>query len=70
MAENNKLPPDPTPLVELTKEARAEIEKMGDDLDRAEAVFDDFEELGLDVSKVRERIAWSRKARDIVLKHT
>lgn len=60
--------PEPPPLAELTKEARERIEAMGDELDRATADMEALEELGMDMSRLREHIEWSRHAREIVLK--
>lgn len=56
------------PLAELTEESRRHIEEMGAELKRAEADLEALEELGLDVSRLRERVAWGKKARDVILK--
>lgn len=56
------------PLAELTAEARAHIEATKAEMDEADKDLDALEELGLDVSKLREKIAWGRKAREVILK--
>ena len=56
------------PLVTLTADAKIEIEKLGKDLERSEADMSVLEELGLDVSRLRDKIEWAKKAREIVLK--
>ena len=56
------------PLVTLTADAKIEIEKLGKDLERSEADMSALEELGLDVSRLRDKIEWAKKAREIVLK--
>lgn len=62
MAEENK------PLVELTKEALKQIDGMKVDIDAVDSNLNAFEKLGIDVSKMRERTAWAKKAREIILK--
>lgn len=57
------------PLASLTKEARDELEKLGADIDKAEKELETFEELGVDTSRLREKINWARKARDLMLKN-
>jgi len=56
------------PLVTLTADAKKEIDKLGKDIDRSEEDMKALEELGLDVSRLRDKIDWARKARKIVLK--
>ena len=56
------------PLVTLTADAKIEIEKLGKDLERSEQDMTALEELGLDVSRLRDKIEWAKKAREIVLK--
>lgn len=55
-------------LATLTDEAVKSLENIRGELDRAEANLDALEELGLDVSRLRERVAWGRKAREVILK--
>lgn len=61
-------PPEVTPLVELTAEARKHIDAMQAEIDASEKNLDALEELGLDVSRLREKVAWARKAREVILK--
>lgn len=57
------------PLASLTKEARDELEKLGADIDKAEKELDTFEELGVDTSRLRDKINWAKKARELMLKN-
>jgi len=58
------------PLATLTEEARARLDAMKEDLDKSEETLKDLEELGLDVSRLKERVSWAKRAREIILKHT
>ncbi len=66
--ENKSLIEEPSPLVELTEEAHKHLDAMKAEIDLAEKNLDGLEELGLDVSRLREKIAWAKKAREVVLK--
>ena len=66
MAINN--PQNPDPLVQLTAEARENIDKMKASLEKADGDMDALEELGIDVSRLREKVAWGKKAREVILK--
>lgn len=68
MAKTNKnLPPEPDPLITLTDEARKHIEGLDTELTRVEGDLEAMEELGLDTSRLKERVEWARKARKIIL---
>jgi len=56
------------PLVTLTAEARKHIDAMGAELDSATADIEAFEEMGIDVSKLKAKITDAKKMREIVLK--
>ena len=56
------------PLVTLTADAKKEIDKLGKDIERSEGDMSALEELGLDVSRLRDKINWAKKAREIILK--
>jgi len=56
------------PLVTLTADAKKEIDKLGADIERAKGDMEALKELGLDVSRLEEKIAWAKKAREVVLK--
>ena len=56
------------PLVKLTEDAKKEIDNLGGDIERSEGDMLALEELGLDVSRLRDKIEWAKKAREIVLK--
>ena len=66
MAINN--PQNADPLVQLTAEARDNIDKMKASLEKADGDMDALEELGIDVSRLREKVAWGKKAREVILK--
>lgn len=56
------------PLAELTAEARKNVEEMGAELERAEKDVAALDELGLETSRLKERIAWAKHAREVILK--
>lgn len=56
------------PLAELTAEGLKHIEAMGAELDESIKRIEDLEGLGFDMSRLKEHIEWSKKARDVVLK--
>ena len=56
------------PLVTLTADAKKEIDKLGKDLERSREDMKALKELGLDVSRLEDKIEWAEKARNIVLK--
>lgn len=68
MAEKKTNPPAVDPFAGLTEEARKHIEGIDTELDKAERGIEAMEEIGMDVSRDRERLAWGRKTRDVVLK--
>jgi len=59
---------DPAPLADLTEEAVKHLDAIGGELDEAEKDLDALSEIGMDVSRLRERIDWGRKARGIIMK--
>lgn len=59
--------PEPDPLISLTDEARKHIEGLDSELTRVEGDLAAMEELGLDTSRLKERVEWARKARTIIL---
>ena len=56
------------PVVRLTPEMKADLEKADDDLKDAERSIQAVESLGLDVTDLKDKIAWARKARETLLK--
>jgi uncharacterized protein YbaP (TraB family) len=56
------------PLAKLTEESKRHMEEIKAELERAESDLDALEELGLDVSRLRERVNWGKKAREVILK--
>ncbi len=68
MAKTNQDKPPINPLDFLTEEAIDSIDKLGAELDKGDALMDMLTEMGLDTSVLRERMEWSKKMRNIVLK--
>jgi hypothetical protein len=66
MATNNKV----APLSKLTPDAKKNLDEMKNELDAAEEDLNDLDELGFDTSRLRERLAWGRKAHGILSKRT
>ncbi len=60
--------PDPEPLASLTEETLKHMDAIGGELDAAKKNLDSLEELGIDTSRLREKINWGYKARDVILK--
>ncbi|GAJ00425.1 unnamed protein product [marine sediment metagenome] len=58
----------PDPLASLTIEAREHIDAMEAELDRATTDLAALKELGLDVSRLEEKINWAKHAREVILK--
>ena len=59
---------EPAPLAELTAEAKKHIADMKGEIESAEADLDALEEIGLDVSVLREKAKWAKHAREVILK--
>lgn len=55
------------PLASLTEDTLKHIEEIKAELDRARGDLDALEELGLDTSRLREKIDWGYKARQVIL---
>ncbi len=68
MSPQIKTGPQPSePLADLTTEAVEHIEGIKKELDRAKEDLDAMEELGIDTSRLREKIEWGYKARKVIL---
>jgi len=57
----------PPPLADLREEAVAHLDSIKDELDEADKDLDALEQIGMDVSRLRERVDWGKKAREIIL---
>ena len=68
MAKKPEQKSDTEPLADLTKETLEHIESIKKELDKASEDLDAIEELGIDTSRLREKIDWGYKARDVILK--
>ena len=68
MATPSKSPRQTDPLLTLNREALDHLESIKAELDQATGDLDALEELGVDTSRLRERIAWGYKAREVILR--
>ena len=59
---------DNEPLASLTQDTLDHINAIKGELDRATTDLDALEELGIDTSRLREKINWGYKAREVILK--
>ena len=66
MAANTNTKATP-PLADLRQEAVEHLDAIKGELDEAEKDLDALEKIGLDVTRLRERVDWGKKARDIIL---
>ena len=55
------------PLADLRTEAVEHLDAIKGELDEADKDLDALEKIGLDVTRLRERVDWGHKARDIIL---
>ena len=60
--------PEDRPFAELTEETKRHLEGMESELDEAEKDIEAIAELGVDVSRLKERTAWGRHAVDVIKK--
>ena len=56
------------PLVTLTDEALKHLEAIKGEIEASKANLDALEEIGIDTSRLRDKIAWAEKARDVILR--
>lgn len=66
-AKKTTVVPDSDPLVDLSQDTLDHIEAIKKELDQASGDLDALETLGLDTSRLREKINWGYKARDVIL---
>ena len=68
MAKSKVTPPLPDePLATLKEDTLEHLESVKAELDRAAADLDALEEIGIDTSRLREKINWGYKARSVIL---
>ncbi len=67
MAKDNKVPPPTRLFAELSEETLRHLEDIGGELDEATGDLDALDELGMDTSRMRDRVAWAKKAREVIL---
>ena len=68
MAAQSKTPAEGAPFSALRDETIGHLDKIKGELDEAVKDLDALEEIGMDVSRLRERVNWGYKAREIILK--
>ncbi len=68
MAKTNAPIKDPEPLASLTAETMGHMDGIKQELDQASKALESLDELGIDTSRLREKINWGYKARDVILK--
>lgn len=68
MAKQNAPNEDNEPLARLTEDTMEHIDGIKAELDQAAMDLDSLEELGIDTSRLREKINWGYKAREVILK--
>ena len=59
---------DNEPLASMTEDTLKHIDAIKAELDKASKDLEGLEELGLDTSRLREKIQWGYKAREVILK--
>ena len=60
--------PIPRDFAQLTDEAKKHFDAMGKEIEQVEADMDALEQLGLDTTQLREKVAWAKNAREVILK--
>ncbi len=67
MATAVKTPAPAAPLSDLRAETIAHLDSIKGELDEAVKDLDALEKIGLDVTRLRERVDWGYNARKIIL---
>ena len=67
MAPVNKTVAPGGPLHDVSAETIKSMEAIGAELDIAQGDIEALEKIGMDVSSLKERLDWGRKAREIIL---
>ena len=67
MATVNKSVAPGGPLHDLSAETVASLDAIKGELDKASGDIAALEKIGMDVSRLKERIDWGYKAREIIL---
>lgn len=55
------------PLADLRQEAVEHLDAIEGELNEAQKDLDALKEIGIDVSRLEERVRWGKKARQIIL---
>jgi len=68
MAKANQTPPnEPSPLINLTDEARKHIQGLDVEIERVTGDLKALNELGLDTSKLQVHLDFATRAREVIL---
>lgn len=65
---NGRETKDGRPYAGLTRDALRELDQMEPAIKRAKADLEAFDELGLDTTALKEKLAWGEKAIEIIRK--
>jgi len=68
MGAQSKNPGEGAPFGALRDETITHLDTIKGELDEAAKDLDALEEIGMDVSRLRERVDWGYKAREVILK--
>lgn len=67
MAKTQNIPPTP-PFADIRAETIENLDAVKEQLEEAEKDIEVLTKLGMDVSRLKERVEWGKKARDLMLK--
>ncbi len=67
MVLTSKTPVSGGPLHDLSAETIKSLEDIKGELDKAKGDIEALEKIGMDVSRLKERVDWGYKAREIIL---
>jgi len=68
MATNDKPGDNKSPFASLSAETLKHLDDIEGELNAAEEGLKGLKELGIDVSRLQEKIDWGKKAREVILK--
>ena len=68
MAKTNEGTNQRPPFADLNADTLKQLDDLGKHIDTSLAQLDALEEIGVDQSRLREKLEWGRKVREILLK--
>lgn len=57
------------PLITLTPEGKTKLKNLQEDIDQAVAAIEVMEKIGMDMTEAREKLEWSKNAREMLLEN-